>query len=165
MYPCLLKLSLSCHFSKCFSLFLSICNTGNLARVPLSKPEKAALLQSWPSELMMTASALDFTRLQGWPWLFTSYLQHTLAHKYTHIHRLTGYEGTCLWQCFNSWNGGHPSALGLILGPAPWWVIDTDDKPVWGSYRAANPSTVCHLLNSHSPNHRPKAKLNNPLPL
>lgn len=127
----------------------------------------------WPLNLMTTAAALvvkDWEN-QGWPWLCIGVITHKQTHAHMHARThartrtVTGYRGTCLWQCLNSWNCGHPSALGLILGPAPWWVIDTDDKPVWGSYRAANPCTTCHLLNWHSSNHRPEAKVNNPLPL
>lgn len=75
----------------------------------------------------------------------TSHLRHTLTQINTHW--LADHGGTCLWPCLNSWNWGRLSALGLILRPAPWWVIGTDDKPVPGSYRAANPSAKRPLLN------------------
>lgn len=129
------------------------------------QPKKIALLQIWPCELMMTAAALIFTSAHRLRKPRLTMALHPHPHHHTHTHTVTGHGGTCFWQCLNSWNCGHPSAPGLIIGPAPWWVIDTDDKPVWGSYRAANPSTSWHLLCWHSSNHRPRAKLKNPLPL
>lgn len=117
------------------------------------------MLQVWSWMLMTTVAAfvvIDWENQEG-----TCLCMWVITH--TYMRAVTGYRGTCLWRCLNIWKCSHPSALGLILGPAPWWVIDTDGKPVWWRYRAANPCTMWHLVSWHLSNHRRESKFCNPL--